>query len=78
MKKNLLVFLSIFSYAVRTYEEQTIENIALPTYFFDELECDGKEESLLACKANDFKDHDCGRQEFAGVKCSGMKLCAFF
>ena len=35
----------------------------------DELDCKGNENSLLDCKFNPWKEHDCSAKEYAGVVC---------
>ena len=35
----------------------------------DEVKCSGHEKSLLECKFNAWKEHDCSAKEYAGVIC---------
>ena len=35
----------------------------------DELDCKGSEDTLLECKFNPWKEHDCSAKEYAGVVC---------
>ena len=42
----------------------------------DELNCKGTEETLLECKFNPWKEHDCSAKEYAGVICrSKQEAC---
>ena len=37
----------------------------------DEVDCNGDEESLLACSAQEFGMNNCNHEEDAGVLCPG-------
>lgn len=38
-------------------------------FWFDELECDGTEESLFDCPSNPLGVHDCSSYEHVSVEC---------
>ena len=39
--------------------------------FIDDVECSGRESSLLSCASNAIGFHNCNHSEDAGVKCEG-------
>ena len=47
-------------------------------FLLDELNCQGHENSILDCKFNPWRQHDCRVSEWAGVVCKLGMIYLFF
>ena len=45
--------------------------------FLDNVVCRGTESSLLECRINPIRQHNCDHSEDAGVRCNGITSCMF-